>query len=758
MANKRVSELTQITSAELNSADLFLLSDVSAQESKKLTLADLNNYILTDGNLTGSFYGTASWAQKNALTASFATVQTASYALTASFALNGGTGGNATSASWASQSLSASYARTASFVSVANAATASFATSSQFASSASFVIYTGGNNGTIANAITATTATTATTASYALTARSSSFATTASYSNSSSFAISSNLSNTSSISLYAQTASLGIITNVQTSASWASQSLSSSFSDVAAEAITAITASYVLPNLSLQQYGVFLAITQSNYKSQLDAVDIDPFFDTPATTSIEVAGTIVAPYTSSIALNESVSLYVLDRTTGIVYTIDSTPIYVNIQGQFSNVSASIQASLAGQLSGSITGSTQGSIAGNVNGTMLGTTSGSISGSTLASGSLTGSYNAIFSGSLTSGSLTGSYTGSLTSSINANYNGSITGSISGSVSTFLSGAMKIPFLLMGQLYLSTGSYMFYISASTSKIFIEPTRISRFSVSSNIGQFGVHSGEPVQLTTDNSSDLIAFSSSAGGPFSGTAAQLVATGSTEILMMDISSVTGIRYIWTLTNLTKLISNGNTLVSDVGGMPNSIITMSLQGGGLTQLHSLSQSVVSYLNFANNSVTTFPALPNTMSYINCNNNPIMALPTTIPYGVTQLYSNGTSITEPPSSLPTSIVSMSFSSNSNLNMWLTTLPSSLSSFDVSNCPLLTALPTVPSNVRYLNVSFDGLTDVAQDNICSNLVSNGLLSGSLNLLGNAALLPITLTRIATLQGRAWTVTY
>lgn len=732
MANKRVSELAPITTAELSSADLFLVSDVSAQESKRLTLSDLNSYILTGGNLTGSFFGTASWAQ-NALTASFANVQTASYALTASFALNGGTGGSATSASWASQSLSASYARTASFVSVANAATASFATSSLFASSASFVIYTGGNNGTIANAINATTATTATTASFATTARSSSFATTASYSISSSFATASNFSTTASIALFALTASLGITTNVQTSASWASQSLSASHADIAGEAVTAITASYVLPNLALQQYGVFLAITQSNYKSQLDAVDIDPFFDTPATTSVEVAGTMVAPYTSSIALNESVSLYVLDRATGVVYTLDSTPIYVNVQGQFANVSASIQASMAGQVSGTS------------NGQLVGSTSGSISGSTDVSGSLTGSYNAIFSGSLNG-------------TITASYNGSITGSISGSVSTFLSGAMKVPFLLMGQLHLNTGSYMFFISASTDKVFIEPTRTSRFSVSSNVGQFGVHSGEPLQLTTTSPSDLIAFSSSAGGPFTGTATQIVATGSTEILAMDISSVSGIRYIWTLPNLTSLVSNGNTLVSDIGGMPNSIVTMSLQGGSLSRLHPLSQSAVSILNFANNSVTTFPSLPATMSYINCNNNPLMALPTTIPFGVTQLYSNGTSITQPPSSLPNSIVSMSFASNTSLNLWLTTLPSSLSSFDVSGCSLLTALPTIPSNVRYLNVSFDGLTDVAQDNICANLVSNGLLSGSLNLIGNASLLPVTLTRIATLQGRAWTVSY
>lgn len=737
--NKRVSELAQITAPELSGADLFLLADVSAQQSKKLTLSDLSSFILTDGNLTASLLGTASWAN-NAQTASVALVAiSASFSATASFALNGGTGGVAVSASWASSSLSASYAKSASFVSVATAATASFATQSRFADSASFVIYTGINNGTIQNAISAQNSLVATSASFATSALTSSNTITASYAISTSFAANTLTSDTASHALFAETASVGITTNLQSSASWASQSLSSSYADIALDALTAVTASYVLPNAALQQYGIFTAISQSNYISQLDSVDIDPFLTGPATTSIEVAGTMVAPYTSSILLNESVSLYVLDRATGISYNLDTTPIFVNIQGQFSSITASIQASVTGQLNGSTTGSIMGPISGSV--------SGSISGST-PSGSLTGSFN---------GSLNSTFTGSISSSVLASYNGSMTGSVNGSVSALLSGSIKFPFLLMGQLYLNSGSYMLYISASTNKIFIEPSRLSRFSVSSNVGQFNVHTGEPMQLTTDSPTDLITFSSSLGGPFTDTAAHMVTSGSGTILTMDISNVSGIRYIWSLNNLTSISSFGNTLVSDVGGMPNSIVTMSLQGGGLTKLFPLSQSAVSILNFSQNSVVTFPALPPTMSYINCNNNPILALPA-IPFGVTQLFASSTAITTPPSSLPSQIVSMSFSGNSNLNLWLTTLPSSLSSFDVSSCNQLTALPTIPSNVMFLDVSFGAFTDIAQDNICANLVSNGLLSGSLNLLGNAPVLPTTVTRIATLQSRAWTVTY
>ncbi len=718
MSNKRVSELAQITVGDLNSADLLLLSDVSAQESKKLTLADLNSYILTDGNLSGSFFGTASWSENSKTASYIAVVPTASFALTASFVLGGG--GSSVSASYAASSSNALFSQTASFAqSVGSAQTASFATSSRFADSASFVIYTGGNNGTIfqaINAVTATTATNTTSASNAVTA---SFARSASNAQIAIHAASSDTSLSASTALYALTASVGISTNFQSSASYASQSLSSSFSDTAIDAQTAITASYVLPSANLQQYGIFLATTQSSFRSQLDRVDIDPFLNISATASIEVVGTMVAPYTSSIVLDESVTLYALNRGSGITYTLDSTPIYVNIQGQFSSVTASINANLVGSITGSLTtGSFTGSIAG-----------------TSASGSLTGSIRATCSGALT-------------------------GSITGSISTILSGSMKFPFILMGQVYLDTGSYMFFISSSTSKIFIEPTRTSRFSVSSNIGNFGVSTGEPIQLTTTNPLDQITFSSSIAGPFTNTAASIAASASAGdiITALDISNVSGIRYVWTLTGLKSIQSNNNIFVNDVQGMPTSIVTMSLQSGNLSTLYSLSTTSASILKVQNNQLASLPTLPATMSYINCSGNPILSLPATIPFGVTDFYATNTSITAPPSAFSNTIVSMSFSNSPNLNLWLSTLPTSLSSFDASNCPQLTALPTIPANVRSLTISGDAFTDVAQDNICANLVSNGLLSGSLILLGNASLLPITLTRIATLQSRAWSVSY
>ena len=116
-----------------------------------------------------------------------------------------------------------------------------------------------------------------------------------------------------------------------------------------------------------------------------------------------------------------------------------------------------------------------------------------------------------------------------------------------------------------------------------------------------------------------------------------------------MDVSAVSGIRYIWTLPTVTTLLSRYNISLSDVGGMPQSIITMSLISGSLNKLYDTVNTSASYLNVSNNNLTSLGNLPVTMSYINCSNNPILALPSIIPSGLTNFYCGNTFITSPPS-------------------------------------------------------------------------------------------------------------
>ena len=172
MGNKRVSELSPITAAEVAVNDLFLLADVSAIESKKLTATELGVYL--QPYITSS--ATSSWAT-NAKTASYLLYQgfvngTASYALTSSFNISSSHARWADTASHALFALSASYARSSSY-----ALTASYALTSSvqlihssafadYAKSASFLIYTGIPNGTASYAILANNANNAKTSSF----------------------------------------------------------------------------------------------------------------------------------------------------------------------------------------------------------------------------------------------------------------------------------------------------------------------------------------------------------------------------------------------------------------------------------------------------------------------------------------------------------------------------------------------------------------------------------------------------------------
>lgn len=86
MANKRLSDLNELTHTQAVGSDLVLVADTQAVESKKMQLSELQDYILGSGG-GNVFNGTASWAN-NAISSSIAntslTTISASYAVTAS--------------------------------------------------------------------------------------------------------------------------------------------------------------------------------------------------------------------------------------------------------------------------------------------------------------------------------------------------------------------------------------------------------------------------------------------------------------------------------------------------------------------------------------------------------------------------------------------------------------------------------------------------------------------------------------------------
>ena len=222
LGNEQGLTANYITKAQLVSPDNNHHITSSQIYDDGTTVAIAGNLQVTGslyaGNLTGSLFGTSSYA----LTASFVTTaQTASFVVSSSYALS------------ASYALSSSLAQTASYVE--NAQTASFVTTAQTASyvlqavSSSYALtasYAANVPTTASYALTASYVETSQTASYVLQAVSASYALTASYA-----------ANVPTTASYALTASY-----VETSrtASYVLQAVSSSYASFAE------TASYVL--------------------------------------------------------------------------------------------------------------------------------------------------------------------------------------------------------------------------------------------------------------------------------------------------------------------------------------------------------------------------------------------------------------------------------------------------------------------------------------------------------------------------------
>lgn len=291
MANKRTSELTPITTAELATGDLFNVSDISAIESKRLTLSDLTDYFQSAitasatsshaSNASSASYliynGTANGSASNAITSS--------NAITASFSLLAFTSSNATTASLALLATTSSNAITASYSFTSSVQLAYSSSYSDYSDSSSYLIYNGFSNGT---------------ASYSLVSNESLTATTASYINytgtpngSASYALASNTARTASLLTWN-----GASTNNGTSSwSWrtvlSAQSSTASFLNYdgtnfngsASYALTSGTASYIesASHATTASYAVRSNLDENGYKV------FGPYVITPAGTPVATA-------------------------------------------------------------------------------------------------------------------------------------------------------------------------------------------------------------------------------------------------------------------------------------------------------------------------------------------------------------------------------------------------------------------------------------------------------------------------------------
>lgn len=319
MANKRVSELTAITAAELSPNDLLLLADVAPNpESKKLEVSELNTY-LNINNRTGSLYGTSSWAFR-AVSSSWAPYQeSASYAATSSWAWRAITSSYALlalSASWArssSYSITASYAMTSSVQLIYSSAFA------DYARSASYLIYTPGVfNGTASYALTSSRSITSISSSFLtyspLTSNgTASFAATASQAISSLFlSFNGNNNGTASYALIAGNANT--VTNV-----------------------TTIKNDYIY-----REFGMFqCALLNSDTTASIGAFEVDSDANNPSMI-VEAWGDVLIWNTSSFTNSGSISLNLINVDLPIFIELDkSTFLNYNTGSTSAQVTSSI---------------------------------------------------------------------------------------------------------------------------------------------------------------------------------------------------------------------------------------------------------------------------------------------------------------------------------------------------------------------------------------------------------------------------------
>lgn len=331
MANKRIVDLTPITAAQMATGDLFILNDISAIETKRLTTSELTKYI--QSAITASL--TSSYANKSA-TSSFL-IYNGNFNGSASNALTASLSTTSSNAILATNAISASYSTTASYsITSSNSITASYAlvsftqtvVSSSYSNnavSASYLTYNSGGlpNGTASYAITSATS------SFASTSNTSSYITYSGIPNgTSSYALVSKNSNSASILIWngpgtnngtsswswntvlasqASTASFLTYdgTNYNGSASYA---LTSGTASYVATSSRAITASYALrsnvDDTAFKIYGPYVVVPAGSPVATASiALGLTGSFLTGVNVVIQFEGDIETSFTGSVTGN-----------------------------------------------------------------------------------------------------------------------------------------------------------------------------------------------------------------------------------------------------------------------------------------------------------------------------------------------------------------------------------------------------------------------------------------------------------------------
>ena len=185
----------------------------------------------------------------------------------------------------------------------------------------------------------------------------------------------------------------------------------------------------------------------------------------------------------------------------------------------------------------------------------------------------------------------------------------------------SGTISTPFSLMGEVPLS-GTFMVYVTASDGAI-IHPDRTGRFKISSYASEIEVMSDITMSLRVVSEDEThITF------PY--TASNILITGTdadcydikdtvTEISLNNLP-VKYVQYAWLMPALNIFKAEGNLFLEDIGGMPQSLISMSVPFCNLGNLAPLPQSL-EYLDCNSNiKLKKLSTIPESLIYLNISN------------------------------------------------------------------------------------------------------------------------------------------
>ncbi len=213
--------------------------------------------------------------------------------------------------------------------------------------------------------------------------------------------------------------------------------------------------------------------------------------------------------------------------------------------------------------------------------------------------------------------------------------------------------------------------------------------------------------------------------------TTSVLVATTTRTISVVGkyIKDLTGITYFKSLKSLDCSYNNSLTTLPT---LPNSITYINCQHDSLTSITNLPTSLYN-LYCPENFLTTLPTLPNSLSIVNCQLNLLVNLPA-FDTSLQSLECNSNHLTNLPP-LPNSLTYLDCSQNQ-----LTTLPSLPNSLTYLDCLMnsLTSLPALDTSLNTLTCSKNSLTNLPA--LPNSLIE---LDCDENLLSNLPLLPNSL---------------